>query len=414
MVCAIVAIVALASSTAHAATGYADSVDAITAQLKDDPILVQQILGSGDAKLVHRRLRAAASKLDTPVYVALVSRPRDVRTDRPSRDLIVRLHARLGDGIFIAATNDDLLQVAAWGTSYSSADLSLARYRAIDRIKELRGNSARHEFSVPAPGFEAEVILDLAARPGLTLDDKQLKTLSKQSLSFPSNEANAEHDEDPPSTGFTTMIGGVSGLLAFLVLFRGISWFGARKDAPRAMIAAPARPPHKSSKPETMSPERIRALAHSELDALTVRMRDQSGTIVDPEALERAQSALQAAGRALSQKNLSADVGALVLSRIGARESERSRGSRAASYVCCFLNPLHGEATSSISLDHGSHLRVPACAYCSDSPAEPDPLIIPRPGPDRPYYRQNDVWSRTGYGSIASDFAESVLREGAS
>lgn len=408
-------ILGLGTTPAHADSDYAYTVDTIVAQLKKDPILVQPILGSGDTALVHRRLETAATGQPVPVYVALVSQPHDVRTDKPSKELVVRLHARLGDGIFIAATNNDLLDVEAWGTGFPSVELSLARYDAIKEIHQLRDAPADTEQSIAAPGFEAQLILDLAKAPGLKLSDAALRKLSQQSLAFPSTIANYERDENVPTTGFKAMIAAFAGLLTLLVLLRGISWYGARDNEPRSISGSVRQPPAPVPVPEPgPTPAEIRELARTELSRLTAALSDASGTIVRPEALDDAQTAHQAAVKALAEQSGSADVGALVLARMGVRDHQRALGSADKPYVCCFVNPLHGEASTVMAVEANSQLRVPVCRSCSESPGLADPLILPRFGPDKPYFGYDDIWSRTGYGSIAPDFATQVLAGGAS
>ena len=51
----------------------ARTVDEIAAALRDDPVLVQQVLGNGDAEAAAERIRATTADSEHPVYVALVA-----------------------------------------------------------------------------------------------------------------------------------------------------------------------------------------------------------------------------------------------------------------------------------------------------------------------------------------------------
>ena len=115
-------------------TGHdAETVDQIVAELRQDPILVHQLLGNGHTDEVTSELRELADQVEMPVFVALVQSPPGLAADNPSDDLLRLVHTHLDrPGIYIVQVQDGIQQIGAYDVPVEGIDLSLATYAAAD------------------------------------------------------------------------------------------------------------------------------------------------------------------------------------------------------------------------------------------------------------------------------------------
>lgn len=372
------------------------TVEEIAAALREDPVLVQSLMGNGHTAAVTEALREKAEQVDLPVYVVLTQTPTGLPADTADEDLARLLHGELGgDGVYVVHTDNGYGAVEVYGDLYPHADddevvLSLARYDAIDQMR------ADHDLgehgTVPAV-TEAAVLLDAAAvrppagvdyrwRPELSSDD--LETYAVEPWTEPPS-AGGDSDSWEHSVGLEWMLASLVGVTVTVV--------GYRLLRARAAWAAP-EPPRSD-----VQVDRVRDLARDEVGRL---VRALTRVRADHPGATDALACRVAAERHLDSRDHLDVVGALVLARSGRHAIESRPGTPP--YRCCFLNPLHGRGTRAAEVGPGA--SVPVCATCAgDLAAGRRPDTLPaRRGRKRPYYEGSGHWARTGYGSVGDRF----------
>lgn len=401
------------------------TVDQIVADLKRDPILVEQTMGSGDAAGTAKRLAAVARKLPFPTYVALVTTPQDDDSSDASAYLATAISRRIGKpGIYVVQTSSSPLETRIVGEKYDDTLLSLESYANSNAVVKAAG-----EKGLLSPGVGAETALLTATLPPPKEDPQSYKKTNLSSAQIadlaarekalaPAETPREQHDEParPWSAGKRWMVGTSVGVGALLLIQQSIrGWPGWRRDQQKK--------PVKLTKPQAAGPEpdledvrrraqdRVTALAER-LAATTDTSADTStGTAKNGDLLNAAGLARDAAEPLLESKDLEEVVGALTLADTGLADLSRARGRRKSAYRCCFFNPLHGSSTTKASWRFGeADVDVPVCRACSaalrdSGSGRPDALRVGR----RPYYERDDVWARTGFGSLVDDFASQVI-----
>ncbi|QMW65609.1 hypothetical protein H4N58_15705 [Mumia sp. ZJ1417] len=404
---------ALASAEPASSRDAARTVDEIAAALKEDPVLVQQVLGNGDAAGAEERISDAIADADVPVYVALVTKPGGLSASAASKDLAIRLHSRVGDGIFIVGMPSEVLALEAWGAP-DALGLSGARYDALEKAHPMVDSDKGL-----ADVAEAQIVATIAAGGDpWGIDDSALREIA--SAPWAVRPDSLPRDYDAATPGGRAVIATVAGLGVLLVGLRALLWTTARRDPAKAKT-----PP----------------LTVSDLDLADLVARANSETTRLAEALANARSssyadtatgylgAAEAVLRGLDPlveprapraygRQLRDAVGALVLARSGLYELDRDgRKNDRGRYVTCFFNPLHGRADTSLEVPGRGAVVVPACRQCAHAAKHgklPDALVFAYPSRrPKPYYEEKSVWARSGYGALDGELWATVTAESA-
>ena len=200
------------------------------------------------------------------------------------------------------------------------------------------------------------------------------------------------YDDSPPelpTPGLSAVVATTVGLVVGVLAYRLLRAAGARRvRSAKPVESGTATPPLI----ETARDQARASLAQLEADLETTR-----SATVSAERLDLAIGSRDQALRLVESQDLLDVVGAEVLARTG----HHALTSTGAPWRCCYANPLHGRGRHQASLPGG--LRVPVCRPCQrdlKAGREPDALLEPRRGSDRPYYAGDTVWARTGYGTL--------------
>lgn len=380
---------------------YPRSIDALAAQLRQDPVLIHDTRGSGDAAGADARLTALASELPFPVYVALVEPPDDADAGSDqARFLATALSRRLGTGLYIVDVPDAVFEakLVVEGrddttfslqstTNEEAVDAALPPMRTqlppvieaeVAILTAAQGEPADYD----TPNLPESIVADLAQRA----DD----------LAPFTNFSSEADEEDPPeswSAGKRFMVGTVAGLGSALLLWQTlVGWPGWRR-----------RPKDRAATRAEEDRERLRRRARGTLDRLAQQLAD-AGT--GPEWLA-ATSAREAADLLIESDDRADLAGALVLARMGERQLSRTHRP----YRPCFFDPLHGEGTRSASWRFGeASVEVPVCRVCERTLAAGGAPQAFRRG-RRPYFEDDDLWARTGFGALTDDLPAQVAAD---
>ncbi len=403
------------------------TVDQVAAALKQDPVIVEQVMGNGDAAGAHDRLRDVIDGSDAPIYVVIGSTPRGLGESDPANDLAVRLRSRLGAGIFIIALTHGPPRHAAWGvpeaTQYSNAVydaykkmLPLA-YPDVDWETYDSENRPRGLSDVAYAQIAATVA---AGGAPWGIDDTALEEIATASWAPLPEELPRSYDAATP--GGRWVVGTVVGLSVLLVGLRLVLWATAsRKARQRSTAEATALTPTRLDLADLVA----------RAERTTTKLADElAGASSSPyaDAAVGYRTAAEAVLRDLEDLSLPEDkarygtqlrdaVGALVLANAGRHELGRAgKGGGTERYVPCFFDPLHGRAFHTVSAPGRAAVDVPACRRCSEtvsSGGTPRALIFPpvRRRQLRPYYEESTVWARTGYGALDDELWRAVVAD---
>lgn len=388
---------------------YPDTVDDLAEALRSDPVIVHQMMGSGDAEGADRRLTKLVEELPFPAYVALVRPPADMAGDvADSRYLATALSRRINEpGLYVVEMPETVFAVRLVAEGRDPTIYSLQNSRNKDEVARGLDGGA----SLP-PQVEAEIALRTAAEPEQedykvpNLDDAVVDDLADRAEALQPFTLTGDRDtSDPPepwTIGKRFMVGTTVALGVALLIFQSVvGWPGwrRRRDQPKPATAFPATP----------RPDEVRAEASAALTHLAQRLPAAP-------AGDRARMAMlarQAAEPLLESDDTGDLVGALVLARVGDRELDRATNPARAAYRPCFFNPLHGPGELSGSWRYGeADITVPVCRACAaDLRKDRGPHTLHLGRRPRPYYAQDDVWARTGYGALADDLPQQVLAD---
>ncbi|UYM03991.1 hypothetical protein [Solicola gregarius] len=399
------------------ADDYAGTVGEIVDTLEDDPILVHERMGAGDTAGAKRRLAELAAGLPFDTYVALVNVPQEVKeqTDDPSGYLIQVLHNQLRrPGLYVVQTSDGTLEVEAWGVDVDGTTLSLMSSDNSRLVNERLTDTHGDRIRALSPPVAAEIALRSADDPPpesgadsyATMSGDEVEELAQIPHAYVST-AELVGPAPDSRTGFVWMAATTIGLLVLLVGQQTLrnAWPRRRRDP-------------KQSKPRAQAVEisidDVRTRAGHELTELVQDLARAPADVPHPEYAQQAMLARDASEHVRDSDDLADVVGALVLARSGRRDVVRAcESADSEAYRCCYFNPLHGESATQVGWQFGdAELRVPVCVACEqkqESGRTPDVLVVPDGRRKRPYYERDDVWARTGFGSVADDLGDLVL-----
>jgi hypothetical protein len=383
-----VLVLVVPSSAGATATQGPRTVDDLAASLRDDPILVDPTMGTGDADGVHDVLTDLAAQVDVPVYVVLAATPADLRTtEDPAQQAAALLNADLGDGLYVVHFTDGIGWVGGFGAA-KDIDTTPGQ-RAATRAREIGPN----EYNQVTAALDAELVLRAAADPGRAISDDRLRELIDTPYAFVPTGARERTDQLARRWVYT-----IAAALAVLVAGLCLSAVGRAAPMPsrRRTTTAPS-----SSRVLNPVDDETLIRAHRRFDGLA------AADLASPHATA-AQEALTAADLVASSGDRLDAVGAWVLAQQAGREIDRIRRPARPAYRPCVVNPEHGEASATVRLARTS-IDAPACAACAHTPGTF--LTAPTWGRDRSYLTTSTVWARTGFGALVDDLAGQVIAD---
>lgn len=379
---------------------FAETVPEIVAQLRTDPVLVEDIMSNGHTAEVKAALDAKVEDARVPVFVVLTRTPSDLTGDASDEQLVSLLHARLQqDGIYYVATSQGHGQLGVWGDLDPAVDDDATAYehahmQAMTQVREAIEQPGDYEGRVdPAAVAEAGVALDLAATDhvpgpdGPVLSEGQVEAYT--AAVWTEHPVNVEPVE-LPSAWLLAMVATAVGLTVGVVAYRllqALTAGGGRGGAQAGPATQPAT---------AQDLARLRGRVDREVARIDRRL---SADTTPSEAGELARRCREAAERLRDADDVLDVVGALVLARTGAHALG---GKGTELYRCCYFNPLHGRGDQEVDLGDG--LSLPTCGACRRALRDggsPDALVDVRPwARDQPYYDGDTVWARTGFGTL--------------
>ncbi len=401
---------ALADAPASAAHEPASTVDQIAEALREDPVLVQQVLGNGDAAGAEQRIRDAIAGSAHPVYVALVADPGGLADKFPARDLARKLHNRLGDGYFVVRVTRSILEVEGWGVP-EPVSVSLAKSEAVEAVRQTNDHFEPGRLRVTTPA-EAQIAAEIAAAgEPFAMEPERAVEIAR----LPGNVSvepysMLDDDREPTTSGKRAVVATVVGAGVLLVGLRLLLWLTAPRRRGPARAPAPWTPTDldlsdlvSRAEKEATRLSRDLAKAPAGPDADTAVGYKEAAEVVLRDLVSRAEPGDRRYGAQLRDA-----VGALVLARAGRAVLEGDDPRP------CFSHPLHGRATGRAEVVGRRAVVVPACAQCAASikaGKAPDALVFAHPAQrrPRPYYEERSLWARTGYGALDDTLWSTVL-----
>lgn len=390
---------------------YVDSVEDLVQALQQDPVNVQQVRGNGHTAEVDAEITQIVGSSEVPMFVALVGELPGLARDNPARDLIVRLESRLDrEGVYVVAVGDTgpVWEVVGGERELKDAiQAGLApTYPDYDDQDAPRASDA---------GGVA-IIASVVAAEDHTISDDVVSTYTESAT------WGRDAYQSPSQAALPSEVAGLSLVLGTLVALVG--WRLARTWELRAVVPAPPRTvrpareprttPATTSRPTTTGVPEIEDVRRDATDALG----KLAGALVDRPTGPGVEDALgcRIAAELLLDSTDHLDViGALVLSRTGQsflRDPDHH-------YRPCFVNPLHGQGLEEIDVTaDGTVFGVPCCRRCAGqrSLTPRANTLLARPSgwwrrAPRPYYEDDTVWSRTGFGALDPTLWRRVIED---
>lgn len=363
------------------------TVDQLAETLRTDPVLVDPVLGTGDAAGVHDVLTDLADDVDVPVYVVLASLPPDLRgAEDPAQQAAALLRTTLGDGLYVVQFTDGISWVGGFGAA-QGLDVGPGQ-RAYNRARDL----GPLDYNQTTAALEAELVLRSAARPGREVSDAQLRQWIDTPRAFVPTAARDRVDQVARRWVFAIAAALAVLIAGLTVIAVGTKWpMGARRARRDG-----AQTPETIVVDESTLPR-----AQRRYDKLSV------ADLASPHATA-ASDALAAADLVAGTGDRLDAVGAWVLAKQADRELDRIHRSTRQPYRPCVVNPLHGEASATVPLS-GSSIDAPACVSCSRERGAF--LTASTWRGERPYLDTSTVWARTGFGALVDDLARQVIAD---
>jgi hypothetical protein len=412
-------------------------IDALAEALREDGVVIDRVMGSGEAREAEDRISALVREVPFPVYVALVDTPEGLPDDGPAASdaLAGLLNRRLGDGLYVIQLPRGGQQVWSYGLGADPSRLSLADYANRDvleaSIAELAGPRGTEDYVSPPPAVVAEVsaltaedIVEVGRQEPsgdypATLEQADADRLAERAVELDASASWRPRVDDyvpvrTASAGLSALVGGLVGLSVALLLGQTlVGWPRRRRAAepePKAPVVVPTPPPDLQAE---------RRIARAQADALAKAL---SGTdwdsVRDRDTAGRALTARDAVEQLLGSGDVADLIGAQVVARAGSRDLSRGRRGKGEALRTCFFDPRHPEATSTARWHLGDGgVEVPCCSACGTAVVHdgtPAYLRLPARRGTEPYWERDDVWARTGFGAVSDFLARDVLadREG--
>lgn len=369
---------------------FAHTVDQIVTQLREDPVLVQRVLGTGDSAGVHDDLSDLVDDIEVPAYVVLAAIPDElVGAEHPAEQAAALFRAELGDGLYVVHFSEGTGYVGTWGRA---AELELNAGRAAETRAQKIGPQ---DYNRTTAALEAALVLHSAGHPG-PISDAELRHWTDQPWAFVPTESFEREDQLARRWVYT-----IAAALAVLIGGLTLTLVGTRHPLPtRAATTGAALLPNGLLAEAQAELER----AQHGLDQLPVKALASTYAVAADEAL-------QAARRVIGTGDPLDEVGAQVLALIAGRELDRIDHPTRAAYRPCIVDPRHGEGTETLRLS-GSTIDAPACRECVRRQGTSLEFLQGHTWRgDRPYLQTRSVWARTGFGAVVDDLARQVLHD---
>lgn len=414
-------------------------VDALAEALRVDGVVVDRVMGSGEAQESEDRIAALIREVPFPVYVALVEQPDGLPDDTiDSGDALAGLlNRRLGDGLYVLDTTQGIPQVFSFGLGADPNRLSLhasANRDAIEvAVEDAVGSSdpEDHVYSPPVVEAEAQVraaedLVEAAGGPfaddyPATISDEDAAELAERAVLLDASASWRPDSSDyvevrTVSPGFSALVGVLAGLVVALLLgqsVRGWPRHGRPRPAGATRAAGSGGGLPLPTGPD-LDEERTRAVELVEALGAQLEATDWD-RVADRDVAGRALAARDAAEPLLDSRDVADLLGAQVLARSGSRDLRRGRRGRGEPLATCYFDPRHPDATSVARWRLGDgYVEVPCCEPCGAAVVHdgtPQLLRLQSARGLRPYWERDDVWARTGYGSTSDFLARDVLAD---
>jgi hypothetical protein len=421
-------------------------IDALADALREDGVVVDRVMGSGEAEDAHDRIAALVRATPFPVYVALVEEPDGLPEDSSAAGdaLAGLLNRRLGDGLYVLETTSGAQRVWSYGLGADPSRLSLAAYANNDVLEEsiagLAGPMGTEDYVYPPPTVVAEATVLTAeeiVRIGrqeagedypATLDEGDADRLAERAVRLDALGGWRPGVDDfvevrTASPGLSALVGGLSGLVIALLLGQTLSGWPRRRtaEAERRAASRPRRTPrreHRVEAPASPVPDldAERTIARAQAEALSAALRSTDWEKVrDRDVASRALTARDAVEPLLASQDVADVLGAQVLARAGSRDLARGTRGRGSALRTCFFDPRHPEATTDARWRLGDgEVEVPCCVACATAVVHdgtPAHVRLAGRRGTRAYWERDDVWARTGFGAVSDDLAREVLAD---
>lgn len=403
-------------------------IDRLAEDLRVDHVVVDRVMGSGEAQEANDRIAALIREVPFPVYVALIDHPDSLPADSIDAPdaLAGLLSRRLGDGMYVIRTTETIQSVSAFGLDANPTHLSLKVHANGDVLDEALQDLAGEYVSTPpaveaeAQVLEAEALLD-AVHGGEdpyapTLAGADADRLAQRALDLETAADWRPRGQDfvpvrTASAGLSALIGSLTALVVALLLGQSLSGWPRRRTVLPAEAAAKGVA---AAPPPDLETERGRA--RDLVDTLAAALADTDWEqATDRDLAGRALTARDAVEPLLDSTDVADLVGAQVIARAGARDLERGLRGSGAPLVTCFFDPRHPEGRSTVSWRLGDgEVDVPCCSACSARVGEgrtPEYLSLKARRGTEPYWERDDLWARTGFGATTDFLARDALAD---
>ncbi|MGZ4475149.1 MAG: hypothetical protein ACXVWW_05545 [Nocardioides sp.] len=388
---------------------YPDTLDALAEALRHDPVIVQQILGEGDAAGADTRMTAIVDRLPFKAYVALVKAPADA-ADEKNDQLATALSRRIGrPGLYIVATPSGPVGLRLVGTSWNESRFNSERYRNVEAVEKAVAERRSQDTWLLSDPVMAETMLRTAEQgepvdhDTANLSRPVVAELVARELDLqPYDRPDLDDEDEGWTAGKRWMVGTATGAGSLALLLHTLTgwWPGWRRR-----LVGWRRSRARATVPDITA---IRTEAGEQVARLATALPDApAGPHQDAALLAR-----ELAEPLLGSSEPDDVVGALVLARYGQREVARAGDPTRGAYRPCFFDPRHREASQTHAWRFGETMvAAPVCRACATALARgrsPQTLGRRRLGRWRPYYERRTVWARTGFGALVDDLPHQV------
>lgn len=352
-------------------------------------------------------VEAAVARSPEPLFVVAHPLAYDDAFGGDAGDLLSRLHDASGQpGFYVAGV-----------PAFTAGEFELEARIWEDAL----GASTTETYAVSAVG-EAQGRDDLGAQLVAVTEAIADGTLEEQYDAIAGTSSTGAPSADDASATPYVVGGGI--VLALVLVWALARRRPARPSGTRKPDAQFDLPPSVIDRVRDAHDAQLTRRAHDEVLALGERI-DAAELATDGagDASRSWQATLdhyEAARRVLGEGDAVVDVldviGAIVLAERGVEALEAATSGRAfVPTTRCFLDPLHGAATTEGSLDlPGGRGTVPLCARCRRDLRDrrrPDILDVVRDGEAVHYFETDDEpWASTGFGSLETDLVGRLHR----
>ncbi len=368
------ALIALPASPATAAPGDSRATQ-LTRELQRDPVYISPSLSRVTTSEQVADLRRQVADMPFRTFVAIVPRYRDEPGSRLAGDLSTVLRDRIGeDGLYVLSDGSSTIEARAFGVR-TQGEIRRVGSTVLDAVPTRDGPIARVSFA-----------LDHLAT-GRT-SDRSVRSVGDANDRLP----------------YLVMAGGAAvGLfvpLGVVAVLPGSPRRRAEDRARRAALKAAGPAPD----PTISSPDAADAQREARDALLTLGKAIEAA----PDPSDDVMRTFEAATTALGWDDARPvdHVGAMVLATRAQRALDGDIPAP------CFFDPRHRDGDRASRWRRGKQdVVIPVCSTCARALSrDKTPVSLGDRG--RPYWEQDTVWARTGFGAIDERVADAVLAGG--